>query len=168
MLFRSPDDDNDAVDDSVDNCPLSFNPDQSNTDGVGAGDACNDAFDVDDDDWENDYDNCPDVANRNQSDFDYDNIGDACDTDVDGDSAANAADACELTPVGELVGSIGCSIEQLCPCDGPRQSTEPWKNHGKYVSCMTKAAQSFAADGVISDNGKSDLVNAAAQSICGY
>ena len=163
-----PDDDNDAVDDSVDNCPLSFNPDQLNTDGVGAGDACNDAFDVDDDDWENDYDNCPDVANRNQSDFDYDNIGDACDTDVDGDSAANAADACELTPLGELVGSIGCSIEQLCPCDAPRQSTEPWKNHGKYVSCMTKAAQSFAADGVISDNGKSDLVNAAAQSSCGY
>jgi len=163
-----PDDDNDAVEDLVDNCPLSFNPDQSNSDGAGAGDACNDAFDVDDDDWENDYDNCPDVANRNQSDFDYDNIGDACDTDVDGDSAANAADACELTPVGELVGSIGCSIEQLCPCDAPRQSTEPWKNHGKYVSCMTKAAKSFAADGVISNNGKSDLVNAAAQSICGY
>jgi hypothetical protein len=33
---------------------------------------------------------------------------------------------------------------------------------------MTKAAQSFAADGVISDNEKSDLVNAAAQSSCGY
>ena len=163
-----PDDDNDAVDDSVDNCPLSFNPDQSNTDGVGAGDACNDAFDVDDDDWENDYDNCPDVANRNQSDFDYDNIGDACDLDVDGDEVANAADACELTPLGELVGSIGCSIEQLCPCDAPRQSTEPWKNHGQYVSCMTKAAQSFATDGVISDNEKSDVVNAAAQSSCGY
>jgi hypothetical protein len=163
-----PDDDNDAVDDSVDNCPLSFNPDQSNTDGVGAGDACNDAFDVDDDDWENDYDNCPDVANRNQSDYDYDNIGDACDSDVDGDEVANAADACELTPLGELVGSIGCSIEQLCPCDAPRQSTEPWKNHGQYVSCMTKAAQSFAADEVISDNEKSDLVNAAAQSSCGY
>ena len=163
-----PDDDNDAVDDSVDNCPLSFNPDQSNTDGVGAGDACNDAFDVDDDDWENDYDNCPNVANRNQSDFDYDNIGDACDSDVDGDEVANAADACELTPLGEFVGSIGCSIEQLCPCDAPRQSTDPWKNHGQYVSCMTKAAQSFAADGVISDNEKSDLVNAAAQSSCGY
>ena len=43
----------------------------------------------------------------------YDNIGDACDSDVDGDEVANAADA-ELTPLGELVGSIGCSIEQLC------------------------------------------------------
>jgi len=53
-------------------------------------------------------------------------------------------------------------------CDAPRQSTDPWKNHGQYVSCMTKAAQSFAADGVSSDNKKSDLVNAAAQSSCGY
>lgn len=40
------------------------------------------------------------------------------------------------------------------------QSAQPLKNHGQYVSCMTKAAQSFAADGVISDNEKSDLVNA--------
>ena len=98
----------------MDNCPLSFNPDQTNTDGVGAGDACNDAFDVDDD-WENDYDNCPDVANRNQSDFDYDNIGDTCGSDVDGDEVANAADSCELTPLGELVGSIDVLLSSCVP-----------------------------------------------------
>lgn len=76
--------------------------------------------------------------------------------------------AVRVADVMRNAGSIGCSIEQLCPCDAPRQSTEPWKYHGQYVSCMTKAAQSFAADGVISDNDKSDLVNAAAQSSCGY
>jgi hypothetical protein len=163
-----PDDDNDAVNDSVDNCPLSYNPSQFNTDGAGAGDACNDAFDVDDDDWENDYDNCPDIANRNQSDFDQDNIGDVCDRDIDGDAVVNPVDACELTPPGELVDTIGCTIEQLCPCDTPRQGAQPWKNHGQYISCMAKAVHSFSVDGVISTKRESDLVNVAAQGSCGY
>jgi hypothetical protein len=113
------DDDNDLIEDQLDNCPLTSNPDQTNTDGVGAGDACNDAFDLDDDDWENDFDNCPHIPNRSQTDFDGDGIGDVCDSDVDGDNVLNTADVCEFTPLGALIGSSGCSLEQLCPCDTP-------------------------------------------------
>ena len=162
------DDDSDLIEDELDNCPLTFNPDQANTDGVGTGDACNDEFDLDDDDWENDFDNCPNVANRNQSDFDGDSIGDACDTDVDNDGVSNASDSCPLTPLGSLVDSSGCSIEQLCPCDAPRQSTLPWKNHGQYVSCVTQAANTFNKEGLISGEEKGRITEEAAQSACGF
>ena len=162
------DDDSDLIEDELDNCPLTFNPDQANTDGVGAGDACNDEFDLDDDDWENDFDNCPNVANRNQSDFDGDSTGDACDTDVDNDGVSNALDSCPLTQLGALVGSSGCSIEQLCPCDAPRQSTLPWKNHGQYVSCVTQAANTFYKEGLITGEEKGRMTEEAAQSSCGF
>jgi hypothetical protein len=71
------DGDGDGVGDSVDNCPLSPNPNQLDADGDGTGDAC----DVDDDnDAVNDeVDNCPLAPNTAQEDFDLDGVGDACD-----------------------------------------------------------------------------------------
>ena len=56
--------DNDDINDDLDNCPSSANPDQVDTDGDGMGDAC---------------DNCPSIRNPDQEDTDGDNIGDACD-----------------------------------------------------------------------------------------
>jgi len=47
-----------------DNCPSDNNPDQSDTDNDGIGDAC---------------DNCPAVFNPVQTDSDGDGDGDACD-----------------------------------------------------------------------------------------
>jgi hypothetical protein len=57
--------DGDGVQDSLDNCPNTPNPTQSDLDGDGRGDAC---------------DNCPTQANPGQQDSDNDGIGDACDT----------------------------------------------------------------------------------------
>ena len=119
-------------------------------------------------DWENDFDNCPNVANQNQSDFDGDSTGDACDPDIDNDGVFNVADACSLTQLGSVVGSSGCSIEQLCPCDAPRQSTLPWKNHGQYVSCVTQAANTFNKESLISGEEKGRITEEAAQSACGF
>jgi hypothetical protein len=48
----------------IDNCPQTFNPNQSNSDSDSLGDAC---------------DNCPFIANPAQSDVDSDGIGDFCD-----------------------------------------------------------------------------------------
>ncbi len=55
-----------------DNCPDIYNPDQTDADADGFGDAC---------------DNCPQVYNPEQTDFDQNGVGDACDecTDSDGD-----------------------------------------------------------------------------------
>ena len=161
------DDDNDTVPDGVDNCPLAANTSQGDADGDGVGDVCNDADDADGDDWSDTLDNCPAVANGNQADFDGDQIGDACDPDDDGDGIADEADNCAATPLGETADATGCTVAQLCPCDGPSGTTTPWKNHGKYVSCVAHAANDFRDALLITDSEHGDIVSAAGMSACG-
>jgi len=80
----------------------------------------------------------------------------------------NDNDICEFTPLAEVVDSTnGCSIDQLCPCDGPRGTTTPWKNHGEYVSCVSKSANSFKKLGLITEEEKGEIVSQAASSNCG-
>ncbi|MCP3974806.1 MAG: hypothetical protein GY720_09960 [bacterium] len=162
------DDDGDGVLDVDDNCPLIANFEQGDTDGDGLGDACNDSDDQDGDEWSDAVDNCPAVPNTSQFDFDADDQGDACDLDDDNDGVADSADECEQSPFGDLVNPYnGCSISQLCPCEGPRGTVEPWKNHGKYVSCVAHAAGDFVDLGLISEGEKGAIVSEAAQSTCG-
>lgn len=162
------DDDGDDVSDDFDNCQFVYNVDQGDTDGDGIGDACNDEDDVDGDEWSDNLDNCPTYANSDQNDLDGDGEGDACDTDIDGDGVANGSDLCAATPLGGFVNpSNGCTIAQLCPCDGPRGTTSSWKNHGKYVSCVAHAANDFRDAGLISDSEHGDIVSAAGGSACG-
>ncbi len=75
--------DNDGIEDSIDNCKTTYNPNQLDTDGDGKGDVC---------------DNCPSNSNSNQSDIDGDGIGDVCDNDKDGDGVPNSSDNCPTQP----------------------------------------------------------------------
>ncbi|HEV3485196.1 MAG TPA: thrombospondin type 3 repeat-containing protein, partial [Vicinamibacterales bacterium] len=71
------DTDADGVNDGIDNCPRSANPDQTDTDGDGRGDNCD--GDDDNDTVVDEQDNCATVPNDDQFDLDLDGIGDACD-----------------------------------------------------------------------------------------
>jgi hypothetical protein len=78
------------------------NPDQSDTDLDGLGDACNDSLDGDGDEFRDVIDNCSLTSNADQADGDSDNVGDVCDnclvdpnsdqSDVDGDSDGDVCD----------------------------------------------------------------------------
>ena len=76
-----PDDDDDTVPDTTDNCRTIPNPDQTNTDGDTQGDACDP--DDDNDTIPDTTDNCRTVSNPDQADADDDGIGDACDPTPD-------------------------------------------------------------------------------------
>jgi hypothetical protein len=89
--------DSDGICDCDDNCQSTANTDQIDTDGDGAGDACDvcpgadDYVDADGDGIPDGCDNCPSIANNDQNDFDQDGIGNHCDpcTDTDGDGFGN-------------------------------------------------------------------------------
>jgi hypothetical protein len=86
--------------------------------------------------------------------------------DADADGVPDAQDACPDTAADAIVDAQGCSIDQLVPCDGPA-SGGTWKNHGEYVSTFSHVVSEFIAQGLISRNGKGQLVSQAARSNCG-
>lgn len=125
--------DGDSVADDIDNCPNDPNPDQTDIDGDGEGDAC------DDDD---DGDGVDDV----------DDVCEASDT-----SEIVIIDGCD-SGVSNAVNSEGCTILDLVGI-----CAENAGNHGKFVSCVGKEANQFKKDGLISGRDKGQITSCAAQ-----
>ena len=90
LILAPGDQDLDGIMDDEDNCPETYNPTQTDTDGDGIGDACD--SDIDGDGDPNATDNCPYNPNANQADIDADGLGDECDPDADGDGIPNEED----------------------------------------------------------------------------
>ena len=109
------DEDEDGSPDLVDNCPATFNPDQSDLDGNRLGDACNDGEDRDGDDIADEFDNCPDAPDSTLADTDGDGVGDACNDadDSDGDEYHDALDNCPDLP-NDQTESDGDGLGDAC------------------------------------------------------
>ncbi len=150
--------DGDGICESTDNCDAVSNSDQLDGDADGRGDACE--SDVDSDGVIDDVDNCPLHPNPSQADADGDYAGDACDADEDADGVPDDLDLCLGTASGP-VGLDGCSLEQLCPCDGS------WKNAGAYQTCIVRESAELQSEGALTGTARSAAVSAAARSSCG-
>jgi len=87
--------------------------------------------------------------------------------DIDDDGVLNDFDECESTPVNVIVDPLGCSIEQLVPCEGPRESAKSWRNHGKYVAALTKVLKRFVSQGLITKREIRAFMKEKASSGCG-
>jgi hypothetical protein len=66
---------------------------------------------------------------------------------------------------------VVASMAETCPCDGtllPDLSVQPWRNHGKYVSCVVHYRNALRkADCFTDDSIRRTLARCAARSTCG-
>jgi hypothetical protein len=114
----SSDLDGDEIRNIEDNCRFVPNPDQANSDGDTAGDACD--ADIDGDGRANASDNCQYVPNVDQADRDGDGIGDVCDPvddvqeDSDGDEVVDDADNCVDVPNPDQTDTGGTPLGDAC------------------------------------------------------
>lgn len=112
VTFGVNDRDVDGIEDAVDNCPDSANPNQENNDGDIEGDACD--ADDDNDTVVDGPDNCQYVSNAGQADADADGFGNACDDDDDNDTVADGSDNCPLTPNPDQLDRDGDAAGDAC------------------------------------------------------
>jgi hypothetical protein len=82
-------------------------------------------------------------------------------SDSDHDGVPDYLDQCPGTPPGSVVDAQGCSIEQLCPCEGP------WKNHGHYMQTLAQVTDRFQRDGLITRADREAILKKGATSDCG-
>ncbi len=111
LVVITDDVDQDGVENELDNCPDTYNPDQEDTDGDGVGDACTDG---DGDGVTDSEDNCPATYNPDQEDLDEDGVGDLCDEDADGDDVPDTADNCLLLANPDQADEDGDGVGDAC------------------------------------------------------
>jgi hypothetical protein len=108
--------------------------------------------DTDNDGVSDAEDNCRGRTNREQADGDGDGVGDVC-------------DRCAASEPRAMVSTDGCSLEQRCPCDSPREGGE-W-TRGAYARCVARALRDFRHLGLLSRREAGITLRRALRSGCG-
>ncbi len=131
-----PDDDNDGIADASDNCPLVSNASQTNNDGDGEGDACDNDDDNDGDPDATDCDdfnaaihngaaevcngiddNCDGMVDEGFTNTDGDGMADCLDPDDDNDGVLDGNDNCPLVSNFDQANNDGDSMGDACDPD---------------------------------------------------
>ena len=86
-------------------------------------------------------------------------------TDADGDGVDDAFDLCPGSDAGVPTDADGCSVAQLCPCQG--RGGEDWRNHGHYLVCVIRGALRVGKHNRLAPGELRGLVPSAAKSACG-
>lgn len=110
-----PDNDEDYIPDSLDNCLQVANPGQQDDDSDGQGNACDNDFD--NDTVPNATDNCSLLSNTDQADANADGIGDACTTDDDNDGVLDRYDNCPGVANSDQRNHDGDGLGNACDTD---------------------------------------------------
>lgn len=58
------------------------------------------------------------------------------------------------------------TLASACPCAGP-STGGPWRSHGQYVSCLTRAARTAARTAALSNSEVRTIIRDGARSTCG-
>lgn len=103
--------DNDWVEDSVDNCPYHYNPDQKDNNSDNVWNVCSD---VDGDGIIGYKDICPETYNPSQYDVNTNGIGDACEFDKDQDGIFDSIDNCITISNPEQTDTDKDGIGDMC------------------------------------------------------
>jgi hypothetical protein len=65
-----------------------------------------------------------------------------------------------------LRNTVGCSLEQLCPCDATADGV-PWANQRQYLQCVARATRDLRREGRVSAAERIEIIRRATQSSCG-
>jgi cysteine-rich repeat protein len=92
-------------------------------------------------------------------------LGDGCSEaclfeDFDGDGVVDVLDECDETS-DALVGTDGCSVEQLCACD------DSWESEAQYLTCVAKVLDRLFAAELIDADERAELQSQYASDTCG-
>ena len=88
-------------------------------------------------------------------------LGQILPVDSDDDDVPDYLDQCPDTPAGAVVDANGCSIDQLCPCEGP------WRNHAEYLTCLRAVVATFVSEGLLSAAEGRAVLKQGERSNCG-
>jgi hypothetical protein len=128
----------DGVPDDDDVCPEVADPAQVDSDGDGAGDACDASpgSDLDGDGVADEVDNCAQSSNPDQADLDRDGRGDVCDDDDDSDGIPDAGDNCPDDPNSLQADDDGDGVGDVCDGFEPPLGSLPAPPGGSCEACM--------------------------------